>query len=225
MKPGYSFTRISHNGKTGPIPVTISDRSTCPSTCPLKGNGCYAENFPLSLHWDNASLSFDSLLESIRKLPSGQLWRHNQAGDLPGQSDRIHWPDLSRLINANGGRRGFTYTHKPVLDHAWARHNRESIAVANALGFTINLSADNLAHADRLHELDIAPVVTILPAEQTTNTITPGGRRVVVCPAYHREQTTCSNCGLCQKAARSIIVGFPAHGARSRAASAVARSS
>jgi hypothetical protein len=38
---------------------------------------------------------------------------------------------------------------------------KEIIAAINA-GFTINLSADNTAHADKLAELGIAPVVTVL---------------------------------------------------------------
>jgi len=32
----YLFTIRSKNPKTGPIPVTMSDRSTCPDCCPLK---------------------------------------------------------------------------------------------------------------------------------------------------------------------------------------------
>src|SRR4051794_18229441 len=40
--------------------------------------------------------------------------------------------------------------------------NRRLIAAAIQAGFTVNLSADNAAHADRLAELGIAPVVTVL---------------------------------------------------------------
>ena len=40
--------------------------------------------------------------------------------------------------------------------------NRRLIAAAVEAGFTVNLSADNPAHADRLADLGIAPVVTVL---------------------------------------------------------------
>ena len=47
----YKFTRRSSNVKTGAIPTTMSERDSFPESCTLKGNGCYAENFPLVLHW------------------------------------------------------------------------------------------------------------------------------------------------------------------------------
>lgn len=215
----YHITRVSANRKTGPIPVTTTSSDSCPDACPLKGNGCYAEQVPLGLHWrSNMRLTLDELTQAIRELPDGQLWRHNQAGDLPGEGDRIDWSDLCRLVEANRGRRGFTYTHKPVADHPYARHNRECVAACNGLGFTVNLSADNLAEADQLSELGIGPVVTILPRNQLTNTQTPAGRKVVVCPAITHERTTCATCGLCQRAGRSVVVGFPAHGILARRA-------
>src|SRR5262249_37642211 len=62
----------------------------------------------------------------------------------------------------------------------------KAIAAANRAGFTINLSANNPAHADQLAELDIAPVVTVLPASvdgAVTKTVkTPAGRTITVCP-------------------------------------------
>jgi hypothetical protein len=161
------------------------------------------------------------MLKNIAELPPRELWRHDQVGDLKGEDDRIEWVSLAELVKANSGKRGFTYTHYPVLDHVHGRHNRESIQAANALGFTINLSADNLQQADELANLGIGPVVTLLPTGQLTNTTTPAGRKVVVCP-YDTHGVQCKTCQLCQRASRSVIVGFPAHGMRRRAASALA---
>jgi hypothetical protein len=97
-----------------------------------------------------------------------------------------------------------------------------SIAAANADGFTINLSANNLAHADELAALDIGPVAVVLPAGfDGRHTQTPAGRRVAQCPATYRD-TTCADCGLCAKRDRKVIVGFPAHGVHKRKADAVA---
>lgn len=137
----------------------------------------------------------------------GQLWRHNQAGDLPGINESINTVELNELVQANKGRRGFTYTHK-YNDSS----NHASIKSANDNGFTINLSANTLEHADKLAKLNIGPIVTILPSNTTSNVYTPEGRKVVVCPATNRANVTCSSCGLCQRANRSIIIGFPAHG-------------
>ena len=219
-----SFTLKSRNAKTGPIPVSTTTAATCPTSCPFQGDGCYAENYPLKGRWNEVTdgrrgTNFAEFLPKIAALPDGQLWRHNQAGDLPGIGDEIDTVALAQLVAANAGRRGFTYTHKPMSSSA----AMNAIANANNNGFTVNLSANNLAHADELAALAIAPVVVVLPATTTGNqtVTTPEGRRVVVCPATYRDDVTCASCGLCAKQ-RAVIVGFPAHGTYKRKASAIA---
>lgn len=225
------FTRISHNQKTGPIPVSTSSKVTCPDTCPLKQGGCYASGGPLNLHWmrvtsGKAGLLWTEFLQAIRSLPRAQLWRHNQAGDLPGINTSIDVAMLSELVSANAGKRGFTYTHKPTLDGealpSVISANRNAIRLANANGFTINLSADNMHDADELSALGIGPVVTLLPSSQSTNTTTPSGRKIVVCPATQRDDVSCSTCKLCQRVDRTVIIGFPSHGVSKKKADAIA---
>lgn len=205
------LTRASTNVKTGPIPVSTSSADTCPPSCPFRAKGCYAASGPLAIHWAKITsggrgLNWQAFCDTIASLPRGQLWRHNQAGDLPGEGEYIDHNALSKLTNANKGRRGFTYTHK-----YGSASNREAIRSSNRNGFTINLSANNLAHADELASLKCGPIVVVLPSDQTKNTYTPAGRKVVVCPATQSDSVTCASCGLCQKQ-RGAIVGFPAHG-------------
>lgn len=223
------FTRTSRNSKTGPMPVTTTSEESCPESCPLKHNGCFADSGPLALLWRKvterkAGLAWDSAMQEIAKLPKGTLWRHNQAGDLPGSGDAIDARALHQLIDANRGKRGFTYTHKPVSVNLDAQHeaNAHSVAYANSKGFAVNLSADNLAEADTLADLEIGPVVVVLPSEQLTATVTPKGRKVAICPAVLSDSVNCTTCGLCAKIDRLSIVGFPAHGTSKRKASAVA---
>lgn len=215
------ITLESKNQKTGPIPVTTSASDTCPDACPLKKNGCYADAGPLGLHWRAVSdgrrgISWAELCETIAALPDGQLWRHNQAGDLPGQNGEIDARELGELVRANIGRRGFTYTHKPMTPA-----NAHWVRAANEWGFTINLSANDLAHADEMADTGVGPVVTLLPADMRENTFTPAGRRVVICPAETRDDVTCASCQLCSRANRDCIVGFPAHGTSKARAQAV----
>jgi hypothetical protein len=228
-KPTFHLTRSSSNDKTGPIPVSTSPASTCPDSCPLKGNGCMVIG-PFKWHWDKVSRgergsAWEVFLDELRTLPRGQLWRHNQAGDLPGDNEQILPEFLKDLVKANQGRKGFTYTHKPVLSEQAGpvESNRAAIKEANAQGFTINLSANGLNHADKLAALGIGPVCTILPDQNPVNRITPQGRKVVICPAQTRDNTTCASCGLCQRADRSVIVGFMPHGSQQKKALAIAR--
>lgn len=219
------LTMKSSNGKTGPIPVSTSTAKTCPDACPLKTAGCYAHAQPLAGRWQEVTegrfgMSWRAFCDAIAKLPAGQLWRHNQAGDLPGSNNHINAPDLARLVDANKGKRGFTFTHKPMTPG-----NARAVQEANAGGFTINLSADTLAEADQLAALAIAPVVVVLDAEpgKRHDLTTPAGRAVRTCPATYLPNVSCQSCALCSRQNRQVIVGFPAHGSQKKAAAAIAR--
>lgn len=220
------MTLRSTNKKVGPIPVSTTDSGTCPPICAFYDSGCYAHYGPISHHWSKVTRGergdpWPQFCMRVTNLPDGQLWRHNQAGDLPGDGWWIDTEALKQLVEANRGKRGFTYTHYPVLgDDDCARHNRAAIRQANERGFRINLSGNHPAHADELADLGIAPVTTVLATEQRHNTVTPAGRRVVVCPATTHEGVTCMSCQLCQRN-HDVIVGFPAHGTKRRAVSEV----
>lgn len=226
----FHLTHISGNVKTGPIPVTTSDRATCPDACPLKAGGCYAKGGPLGIHWAMVSNgdrgdALSALISQIKSFPIGQVWRHNQAGDLPGVNNAIDTHALARITDANTGRRGWTYTHKPCEgDSNLETSNRAAVRHANANGFTVNLSANSLAHADKLADLKAGPVVAIVPENSPDTVYTPAGRKAVVCPAQQRDDMTCKDCQLCQRANRSVIIAFRAHGMAKRKAEAIAKS-
>ena len=210
------FIAKSSNVKVGPIPVSTTGKQSCPPTCPFKGNGCYADNAPLVFHWNKVTdgyraIEWGEFCAHIESLEEGTLWRHNQAGDLPGENGHIDDIELFQLVAANIGKRGFTYTH--YLPHIGT--NARAIKAANDNGFTVNLSANNVSEVDALCDLGIGPVVVTLPADQTANLHTPKGRTIVVCPATQRDDVSCATCQLCQRQ-RSSVVGFPAHGAQQR---------
>ncbi len=147
---------------------------------------------------------------------------------------------LDELGAANFGKNVIAFTHKPVLgDNLVAVENQRLITAAIKAGFTVNLSADNPAHADKLAELEIAPVVTVLARayarrairhrfkkrrNQWAETIsewrdrtallpryTRAGRRIAICPATYSD-AACKSCGACARV-RDAVIGFPAHGA------------
>lgn len=216
------LTLVSSNAKTGPIPVTTSSMATCPDSCQLKGNGCYAASGPLALHWRSVTagergMDWSEFTDEVTRFRKGQLWRHNQAGDLPGAGDMIDRKALKQLVKANKGKRGFTYTHKPTS----IASNADAIAHANANGFAVNLSADNLSDADYLYSLGIGPVVTIVPEDHPTRSTTPAGNAVVVCPAQTVDGITCATCGACAVIDRESIIAFRVHGSSKRKAANV----
>lgn len=211
----FQFIRKSKNDKTGPIPVTYSPRATCGDACPLKDGACYGETGPVSWNWnklDKAERGDDwyIMIEKIDKLPAMQLWRHNVLGDLPHNNQWIDGNAVRQLMDANIGKLGFTYTHHDMS----IEYNRHIVEYANKKGgFTINLSANDIEHADKLYSLDIGPVAVMVPEHQTENFKTPMGRDVIICPAAFKDEVTCATCKMCQRQ-RDFIVGLPVHGAR-----------
>ena len=239
------FIAVSQNAKTGPMPASIIERASCWPGCALYENGCYAETGALALHWDRVSQgvrggSWSEFCAKVAALRPGRLWRYAQAGDLPGYGAQIDGELLHELVAANTGKQVIAFTHKPVLGgDPVAVENRRLIATAIKAGFTVNLSADNPAHADALAELGIAPVVTVLARayarkavrhrykkrrDEWAETIaewrdrtallsrfTPAGRRIAICPATYTD-ATCKSCGACARL-RDAVISFPAHGA------------
>ena len=212
-----ALTPISSNRKTGPMPVSYSTREWCPDDCPLKKHGCYAKHGHTGIHWRKVTAGergtdWDTFVSKVRHLPKGGIWRHNVAGDLPIFDHGM----IRQLIKANTGKGGFTYTH-----HLPTAENAGIIAESNANGFTVNLSSNNVTEADTLADMDIAPVVTLLPTDSAKVTFTPKGRKVVRCPAETSDRVTCQSCRLCQKTDRPII-GFTPHGSGKKVTQEVA---
>ena len=222
----FVLNPVSGNTKTGPIPVSTSNSSTCPDACPIKVKGCYAKYGPVGMHWrklDNGesknAASWTEFVKQVKGIAKGSLWRHNQAGDLVGSNDVIDTTSLAQLVNANKGKRGFTYTHYPMSNV----DNRIAVSLANINGFTVNLSGNDVAHADELKALGMAPVVVLMPRDAAKVSHTPAGNKVVICPAENSDKVNCQTCGLCQIAQRDYIIGFRAHGTAAKTVELIAK--
>jgi hypothetical protein len=208
-----AFTAVSSNTKTGQIPTSTTERASCPTTCPFYDKGCYAKSGPQAIHWRKVSnaergVSWEEFTKLIRKIAKGQLWRHNVAGDLPHNDGNIDYLQLRQLIDANKGKKGYTYTHHILNDH-----NVIAVQNSNALGFTVNASCESVDEADRVMTEYNIPAVAVVNSEKTDRFYkTANGRKVITCPATIHENVTCATCGLCQVAGRDYILAFPAHG-------------
>lgn len=208
----YHMTRISSNAKTGPIPVTTSHKGTCPASCPLKANGCYADNYHLNNHWEKVTkgergTDWAGLCDQVKALPKGQLWRHNQAGDLPSKGNLIDREALTQLVKANKGKQGFTYTHHDPF----IQGNQWAIQGANLKGFSVNVSTEQPWQAALLVKVHKLPAVTLLPLDAPKTQMVEGVQ-VVKCPAQSSDKVTCASCGLCAIADRDYVIGFEVHG-------------
>ena len=159
--------------------------------------------------------TWDDLTTYVSKLDRGQLWRHNQAGDLgyTRQQGReyIRLDLLKSLVDANktSGAKGYTYTH-----HQLHTHNLEAIKYSNRNGFTVNASCESMQQADDAIAAGI-PAVCVVDNSQPVPARTPAGTRVLVCPAQTSD-TNCKDCGICQQSNRKCVVAFLSHGSRAK---------
>jgi hypothetical protein len=210
-----ALNMVSANRKVGAIPVSTTEEKSCPIECPLKDTDCYARFGPLGMHWRKIGEggrgdNWAAFCKRVKKFAKQQLWRHNQAGDLPQLEEKLDAEKCAELSVASQHTKGWTYTHYNPLDS----HNQEVIRKMNSVpGMTVNLSADTMAEADTYSNLGIGPVVVTLP-ENTPHrgNKTPNGLPIVICPAQTQDEMACSQCKLCQIRDRKSIVGFLAHG-------------
>ena len=226
----FLITRKTANAITGPIMVTTSPRFTCPTVMRIPQRRrqlrlaglCYAEHGALGgFVWtlldrtpagrtimnDIRVYGFDELLYAIRSLPPGSLWRHNVAGDLPSNNQTtIDRAALRAIVDANRGRRGFTFTHYDVLTNL---ANRQAIEEANQNGFTHQPQrqlaracrpARRSAHRTRHRNSPCRHEAEHEDAER------PNRRDL---PDQHSTGVTCAACGLCARACAPPSSAFP----------------
>ena len=230
----YHLTPVSANSKVGPLPVSTTSINTCPESCPLMNNGCYAESGPLALHWSKVrakgkdekgkdaarGITFPEFLSRIRALPRRALWRHAQAGDTP--IDHI-----IPLARAAKHTRPIWYTHNHTIPGKAREVFHLSRTLRDDYGIALNISASSPREAALIKTLHPrVPVVTVAPSQSPkTWTDQETGTRFVTCPAEaisSPSPITCARCQLCADPARSYVIAFPAHGTSKKKADLIA---
>ena len=216
----FHLTPKRSNAKTGPVAVTTSSRATCSPTCPFFQNGCYADGGPLRFHWDKVSRGergkpWRDHLADLAALPAGSQLRLNQAGDLPATDGKISRLYARALAAAVRHLKAWTYSH-----HKLTPSNLQILRFLNRQGLTVNCSTETESAADAAVAAGLPAVLAVNSEESRAQWSTAAGNRVIVCPAQQRDGVTCSDCMLCHKRGRRVVVAFLAHGNGKRKAQA-----
>ena len=221
MEHQFHVTASSKNKKLKGTAATTTSRDTCPDSCILKGkgNGCYAENYPLNTHWNRVDrrergTGFADYLKSLRALPFGTLVRGQQAGDMPGNGvDTLDHDKCMEVAKAMVTKRKVAWTYCAYL----LRKNLDTWKAVLATGFVMNKSCYSLEDVDEAMDAGVPATVLWKSTFKGRNQTTPKGRKVVGCPAQLSDDISCSNCGgnkgpLWARMNRNFAVGFWAHG-------------
>ena len=209
----FHFVKKSGNKKTGFMPVTYNSRLSCPDSCIFKNNGCYADNYHTALNWDKVTSgqrggTFKELLNNIKALKPGTIWRACVAGDIPSNNKgEISRTYIKGITEANKGLKGYTYTHNR-LDIG---ENITLLKTANKQGFTVNISVESEAAADNAVLNSLPAVIVVKSNEQRHTWFTKNKNKILVCPAQTSGKN-CIDCQLCQHRPKQLIIAFKAHG-------------
>lgn len=208
------WNATTRNRKTGNVPTawigpTLAEARASCAGCPALDAGCYAHSGTPRIGLASIARTPGkdrSLRAALRdRVASARMVRYTALGD-GGRVPRAVADDIVATVRA-AGLQLVGYTH----------HWREE-QVADSWRGRLMASADTLAEADEAAR-DGWRVAVVLP-KGSTGATTPDGRKVVVCPAIKTHgAVTCNQCRLCDGSARGPVIGFPAHGNQTEAAS------
>lgn len=198
----------SENKKLGNgVSATYLSQTTCPQTCPLLGNGCYAESGNVGIHMRKLQ-GRDPDQENRDEAD----WIIHHRGRNPLRlhviGDVAHWSHAYRLGRAAKYWRGpiWAYTHN------WA-------AVARSVWQRISVlaSCETLKQAKQALRMGYAPALVVSAHPLDGKAHVKEGLTLIPCPAQTRNRT-CIQCKLCwndrQLRRRNAVITFAAHGAR-----------
>ncbi len=206
----------SKNAKVGDVAATYAPISqTCPVSCPLRDNGCYAqsgnvgfkvrrtEEYSAGMNGDTvATLEGDEIADMALHAPRGHALRIHVSGDATTD------------YRAQQMARGALVWNGPVWSytHAWRTVKRQSWGRVSVLA-----SCESLADVMAAFKVGYASALVVAhhPADGRAFR-TPEGVKVIPCPSQTRD-VKCTECRLCWNASNLIAQGacisFSAHGA------------
>jgi hypothetical protein len=220
MQLGLRITKQTGNtkltGATKEIPFGASYRAvgfTCPSSCPLLNNGCYAQNGNTAMHQRDRYSENDAqvMKDSAKTLKPNSYFRHHVSGDLfitnsKDGSLNVDTDYLNAVLDVAKERPDVTfysYTH--------GYKSLDNLPEQTPKNLTINASCDNLEQVKDAKNKGWATVIVVSENEKRKR-YNEDGIDIVVCP-NQTSSLTCSQCKLCFKQDRKFTVAFQAHGA------------
>lgn len=218
----------SSNQKTGDVIQSYSPERFCPTSCPFKGNGCYAESYHTLRVWRRADnpedkrrvhggeegLAYALLSAVLAKRAKGdittQLFRHNVAGDMAvsgtAKLDVVTLMGLARAVQkvnkslTGNALLGYTYTHCDLTqkDYGYIRQ-------AQSMGFNVNVSCETIEEAIKAKAQGCSVFLACDNVEATKEQLKAKGYHSLQCPSQTHGKS-CKSCQLCAKNIKPIIL-------------------
>lgn len=206
----------SANRKLGLVATTHAAQTSCPTTCPFLGQGCYAERGPLGAFTTrrlNAAAVGRSALEvaiaesdAIDTMDTvvGRPLRLHTVGDCSSDESAGIVSVAAERYSRRGGGRAWTYTH------AWRTVRRGSWGSVAVLA-----SCETPTDVEAAHARGYATAL-VVPSFRSWRRYNHGGVDLLPCPEMTGATRSCADCRLCFDDARlhsqKLTIGFAVHG-------------
>jgi hypothetical protein len=207
----------STNRKIGNVSATYVAQQSCPDTCKLKGNGCYAENDFVGFTTRRLNKLADgkSLLDmahaeakAILTLKGDKHLRLHVVGDCSTDRAASIVSDAAGAYQSRKGMSVWSYTH------AWRNVERESWQQVSILA-----SCESIEDVIAANKKGYAAAMLV---ESGFETCKQNGFKLIRCPQTKKDTVTCESCRLCAKdkwlRESKTVICFPAHSAGAKKA-------
>lgn len=208
----------SENSKLGNCSATYVSQASCPASCPLLRNGCYAETGHVGIitaRLGRSGLGGAVLLarehaREIDRLSGARMLRLNVVGDCRTNQAAEIVSKAAKRYN-----RRYTSARKVwTFAHAWRDVKRKSWGEVSVLA-----SCESVKEARIAMRAGYA-AAAIVPEFTSEKVYEQEGVKILPCPNQTRG-VTCDKCALCLNDERlrkaGIVIGFVPHGAGARA--------
>ncbi len=224
QKPATAV-ELSRNSKIGDASATYVSQASCPSTCPFRNSGCYAEAGITGIHTHrlNKSVEIDPLkiaeceAAEIRKLTGRYPLRLHVVGDCTNDAAANIVSSAASEHKTKHGQPAWTYTHA----HNVRRESWRDVSVLR--------SCENIEQVRKAHEDGFATAMVVPEFERDTAYPIAEGIVGIPCPQQTGKAQNCMQCKLCMqdekllRSRRTIL--FSAHGtSRKRVVNAITAS-
>lgn len=223
--PGVVAVPFTENAKVGPVAATYVSQESCPTSCPLKRSGCYAEYGPMgriTRRLNKATKKSTPLelakaeAEALDNMPAYGDLRLHVVGDCKSDvtaevvaAAAERFVERARRRRENARAWGYTHAWKSVRRESWGTvsilascHDMDEVYAALAKGYAAALLVDEFKDV-RSYEVG-DPAGLAKPV------------RLIPCP-YQTRKVQCDKCRLCMDDRglkdRNMVIGFEAHGA------------
>lgn len=232
------FVADSHNTKIGRPGAKVSStyasiKGSCPDTCSMKDNGCYAQGGHVAFtvrRLDAAAVESNQDTRDIARAEARAINNSFNGGQIPqdgargGRDLRIHTAGDARTVSAvkelakaatnwllRGGGSAWSYTH------AWSTVSRKFWGKISCLA-----SIEKIEQAWEVRRQGYAPALVVATHPEDGKAWKDStGHTWIPCPAQTQANKSCVDCRLCMNAdalhSRVAGIAFAAHGFKTSA--------